>query len=587
MWKNAAAIALLSCASCGSEPDATPDAAADAARDAPEAATDAAKAPDASQPDATPLDASAQPDVTPDASQPDAAVPADMGAITLCSRPLLPVSTTRVTSQRPTLQFSRAPGLRNTRVEVCRERDCRAPVLSVDSPDDYLAVPTNLPAGVYFWRIVPRNAEGDTCTSATWQFTVPARSLTPPRSWGAALDVNGDGYGDLAVASVDAAGATGSVRVYHGSAAGLGDTPAAVYTGLTTRAGAYNAPPVAVPAGDLNGDGFGDLAVGLAAALDGDGQVLVYFGSPRGLPARPDADLRSTEGRHGRFGAALAGVGDIEGDGYADLVVGAPRATATSATDTGVPGRVYAFHGLPNGIRYTPTTTVTGPNPAGGEFGAALAGAGDVNSDRFPDLVVGAPGAARAYVYRGTALGLVASPIATFDDSATAGFGALVGSAGDVDADNHADVFVAGSGPDGRVLVRLAGRGGMFMAAPTVLAAGAAVSAVAAADTNADGYSDVAVGASSRAVVLGFLGSATGLATTPAYTLALPSVAGFGASLASVGDGNRDGASDLAAGGTGGAVAVFHGGATGAPAMARTLTLGDAVRSLGGAWGGL
>jgi hypothetical protein len=113
------------------------------------------------------------------------------------------------------------------------------------------------------------------------------------------------------------------------------------------------------------------------------------------------------------------------------------------------------------------------------------------------------------------------------------------------------------------------------------------VSAVAAADTNADGYSDVAVGASSRAVVLGFLGSATGLATTPAYTLTVPAAAGFGASLASVGDGNRDGASDLAAGGTGGAVAVFHGGATGAPAMARTLTLGDAVRSLGGAWGGL
>ena len=256
MWKHVAPFVLL--AACGSTDNTpVPDGSADAPGDVTTSDTpvvdtpspDDVTTPDATTPDATITDVTA-PDATvtdipvPDAPPPvDVVTPVDTSPIALCSRPLLPLSTSRVTSQRPTLQFARAPGLRNTLVEVCRERDCRAPVLSVDSPDDYLAVPSNLAAGVYFWRIVPRNAAGDTCASATWQFTVPARSLTPPRSWGAALDVNGDGYGDLAVASVDAAGATGSVRVYHGSATGLGDTPAAVYTGLTTRAGGPKHPP--------------------------------------------------------------------------------------------------------------------------------------------------------------------------------------------------------------------------------------------------------------------------------------------------------------------------------------------------------
>ncbi len=316
---------------------------------------------DVTQPtDAPPVDAPT-PDAPTDTTPADTAPPPDTSPIELCSRQLLPLSTARVSSQRPTLQFARAPGLRNTIVEVCRDRACRDVAISVDTPDDYVALTSNLAPGIYFWRLTPRNAEGATCQSATWQFTVPARSLATSRSWGASLDLNGDGFGDVAVASLDASGATGTVRVYAGSATGLSDAPVVELTGLTTQSGSYTAAPVPTPAGDLNGDGFADLAVGLPAVLNGDGQVLVYLGSARGVSSRPDADLRSTEGHNGRFGAALAGVGDIEGDGYGDLVIGSPRAGATSATDANVAGRVYSFHGLPNGVRYTPTTTITGP----------------------------------------------------------------------------------------------------------------------------------------------------------------------------------------------------------------------------------
>jgi FG-GAP-like repeat/FG-GAP repeat len=601
MWKHVAPFVLL--AACGGS-DNTPvsDGSADAAGDVTAPDTSVVDTPspdDVTAPDVTVTDATA-PDVTvTDATVTDATVtdvpvadvqppvdvtpPVDTSPIALCSRPLLPLSTTRVTSQRPTLQFARAPGLRTTLVEVCRTRECSSPTVSVDTPDDYVALTANLAPGLYYWRITPRNADGATCVGPTWQFTVPARSLTPSRTWGANLDLNGDGFADLAVATLAASGATGTVRVFYGTATGFEAAASTELTGLVTQSGSYTAAPVPVPAGDLNGDGFADLAVGLPAALNGDGQVLVYLGSPRGISTRPDADLRSTEGHNGRFGASLAGVGDIEGDGYGDLAIGAPRAAAASATDTSVAGRVYTFHGLPNGIRYTPTTTITGPAGPRGEFGAAVAGAGDVNSDRFPDLVVGAPGAGRAYVFRGTALGLIATPIATFDDAATANFGAMVGSAGDVDADDHADVFVAGGGSDGRVVVRPAGSNGMFMGAPVVLRGSGPVGAVAATDFNADGYSDVVFGVPSANSALLHAGSATGLSTT-AVTLASP-LAGFGASIVSVGDVQRDGPSDFVVGSSAGA-AVYTGVAMGSP-TARMLTVTDRVANLGGAWGGL
>ncbi|MFO0609997.1 MAG: FG-GAP-like repeat-containing protein [Polyangiales bacterium] len=600
-----------------SPPEASSDVVAHDALDAvasPDVAPDAT-APDAAPPDIAPPDApprdvpaldAPSPDVAPapdrlDASpdapapdrpaadaSPDAPAP-DVPAIALCSIPLLPMNGARVTSRRPTLQLARAPGLRETRVELCRDRACAAPVASVVTTDDFFVPTSDLAPGVWFWRLTPRNAEGLTCTTATWAFVVPSRSLTPSRSWGTLLDVNGDGRGDLAVATL-----TGEVQVFHGTATGLATTAAITLTGLPVTAGSYTAPPVPAAAGDLDGDGFVDLAVGLPAAVDGAGEVRVYRGSVRGIAAAASVTLRAPDGRFGHFGASLAAVGDIEGDGYADLVVGAPRALATSAADpTGVPGRVYAFHGAMDGVRATPTTTVTGPGGADGYFGASVAPAGDVNSDRFPDLVVGAPGARRAYVFRGTALGLATTPLATFADAAVARYGELVGCAGDVDADDHADVFVAGDDTAGRVDLRRAGADGAFAAAPTALAmAGVRFGrSVAAADVNADGYADLLVAAPDSGFgpprLLVYVGGAAGLATSPAFTLGAPGgVAGFADSVASVGDVNGDGASDFATGGAGGMV-FLTGAAMGAPAARLTFLAAGRVASVAGSVGGL
>jgi hypothetical protein len=152
--------------------------------------------------------------------------------------------------------------------------------------------------------------------------------------------------------------------------------------------------------GDLNGDGFGDIAVGAPGRGSGKGRVYVFLGgaSPSASPA-----LTIDGGAAGDlFASSIARLGDINGDGYADFVVGAPGAD-------GGRGSVSVFHGgaeLPS----TPSQVIAYPGPASayGErprFGSALAGGGDLNGDGPPDFVVGAPGVSfergSIFVYKG------------------------------------------------------------------------------------------------------------------------------------------------------------------------------------------
>ncbi len=75
-------------------------------------------------------------------------------------------------------------------------------------------------------------------------------------------------------------------------------------------------------AGDLDGDGLGDFAVGIPLDTGGAGRVSVVFGLASGVPSNQQQLSRMVAGVH--FGSALAATGDYDGDGYADLVVGSP-----------------------------------------------------------------------------------------------------------------------------------------------------------------------------------------------------------------------------------------------------------------------
>ncbi|MBM4249075.1 MAG: hypothetical protein FJ149_06515 [Euryarchaeota archaeon] len=195
-------------------------------------------------------------------------------------------------------------------------------------------------------------------------------------------DFNNDGRPDFAVgaplASPGGRTATGSVYIFSGP----GDTGPVVISGEQSLAN-FSA---SMAAGDFNGDGITDLAVGAPTMKDlgrNLGAVLVYSGGPKGID--PASKPTAIWGRwdRARYGTSLACPGDLDADGTDDLLVGAPNA---------VPLGSLAEHGLVELILTgrNKTVQIWGENP-NENFGYSLAAAGDVNRDMFKDFVIGAP----------------------------------------------------------------------------------------------------------------------------------------------------------------------------------------------------
>lgn len=113
--------------------------------------------------------------------------------------------------------------------------------------------------------------------------------------------------------------------------------------------------------GDLNGDGYGDLAVGAPAAASATGRAHVYLGGPSGLAWTPDTTLEGTDGPDAWFGGLVVSAGDVKGDGYPELVVGAAGASGST-------GRAYLYPGAASGLATSPATTLTGPDGPSGRF---------------------------------------------------------------------------------------------------------------------------------------------------------------------------------------------------------------------------
>jgi hypothetical protein len=164
-------------------------------------------------------------------------------------------------------------------------------------------------------------------------------------SVGPAGDVNGDGFTDVVVGSpFFGPGQEGRVQVYHGSATGLSSVPAwAVQGGIGT--GFLFLGYSARTAGDVNGDGYADLLVG--APLSGN--AYLYLGSATGLAMTPAWPPPGFPPSGGFYGVTVA-AGDVNGDGYADLVVGAQQDTAGQTEE----GRVLFYYGYGQGRSVTP-----------------------------------------------------------------------------------------------------------------------------------------------------------------------------------------------------------------------------------------
>ncbi len=392
-------------------------------------------------------------------------------------------------------------------------------------------------------------------------------------------DVDGDGYADVIVGAyqfTNGEGNEGRAFLYRGTETGLQIVP-----GWTAEGGQLNAEfgwSVA-SAGDVNGDGFGDVIVG-APHYGNDqffeGRAYLYLGSASGLSATP-AWFAESDIPGGTFGYSVAGAGDVNGDGFDDVIVGAYQLSNDQAGE----GRAYVYLGSASGLSPTPAWTAEG-DQADAFFGYAVSGAGDVNHDGYDDVIVGAPNfdngetdEGRAYLYLGSASGPSTAPAWIAEgNQEIARFGSAVAGAGDVNRDGYADVIVGapyfhnGQEEEGRAYLYLGSASGLSpdpawtgeSDQPYALF-GAAVAT--AGDVNGDGYADAIVGApyatngqSGEGQAFAYLGTASGLSATPAWSAESDQAgARFGWSVATAGDVNRDGLDDLIVG-----APLFHNG---------------------------
>lgn len=385
-------------------------------------------------------------------------------------------------------------------------------------------------------------------------------------------DVNGDGFSDVIVGvpyyDSDLTDA-GSVLVFHGSSKGLASEPSWQVEGEVSTA--YIGLAVS-SAGDVNGDGYSDVLIGSykyspsAAWL---GMVSLYYGSP-GVPAET-ADWQYLPDDFWWnpisvwFGSSVSNAGDVNGDGYADVIIGAPGYSFNE--DYFGRGKAYIFHGSDQGFSEEPDWLDFGEDDYS-YFGASVDIAGDVNGDGYDDVVIGAPrdGGGAVFVYHGSASGLPANEEIKLKGSG--GFGGAVSGAGDVNGDGYADIMVGASkysnGQDweGAVYVYFGSKGGL-KSTPAGSAesnksyARLGYSVDEAGDVNADGYSDIIAGSPGRSgslpeqgKVYGWYGSSSGILQGGYDWSAKGSQAHarFGSSVAGAGDVNGDGYSDIIVG---------------------------------------
>jgi len=382
-------------------------------------------------------------------------------------------------------------------------------------------------------------------------------------------DVNGDGVSDLIIGSRfydSGLPYEGAAFIYYGSGTNpVSSSDATLEYNQNDSDYGWSV----ASAGDINNDGFDDVIIGAKRYDNGEfneGAAFVYHGSETGLSLIADALLESNQGGDS-LGSSVASAGDVNGDGYDDVIVGAEN----YANGESFEGASFVYYGSDSGLSSSASVQMES-DQAEASFGYSVAGAGDVNSDGFDDVIVGSyrydngqndEGA--AFVYYGSAAGLSSSVDLILESNQdNAQFGFSVSAAGDVNDDGYADVVIGannynnGESNEGAAFIYYGSVVGLNSTADVTLESNIenahyASSVAYAGDVNSDDIDDLIVGAPSigPGTVFIYYGSIAGPESSASITLeSTQSGASFGQSIASAGDLNADGYDDVIIGAT-------------------------------------
>lgn len=392
-------------------------------------------------------------------------------------------------------------------------------------------------------------------------------------------DVNGDGYGDLIVGAPGFDSNRGKVYVYCGGPHGLSDKPCWAMQG--EHVGDQFGDRVG-QAGDVNGDGYADVFVSAPSYQGGLGRCEVYLGGKKGLKKKADWSVSPRSGAQ-QFGDCTHPTGDVNGDGYDDLLVGAYQALSSA-------GRALLYLGGPQGL--SPVAAWEGKGEAeSDQYGYTLGSAGDFDGDGYGDILLGAKfhdpsaelkmkakamaTAGKAYFYPGSAQGPKPLAWTALGSERGAQFSVRGYGVGDLDGDGHPELLISEPGADeGWGAVHIYSSPG-FRLRWTLRGKDLGVNdfgraAGPAGDLNGDGYDDLVIAGRQRdqGKVFVFLGGPAGLAAKPAFQISSGTdKGGYGSWVAPAGDLDGDGLDDLVIGAEissetlslGGKVYVFYG----------------------------
>ena len=393
------------------------------------------------------------------------------------------------------------------------------------------------------------SAEGDAFQE--YSFTGAAAVDYYGFSVASAGDVNADGFDDIIVgAPFNDAGGTdaGRAYIYFGSYV-IDYTADVILTGII--AGSRLGYSVS-SAGDVNNDGYADVIAGASGISSNTGGAYIYYG---GSSMNNVADVTlSGQSAGEQFGYSVSHAGDVNGDGFSDVIVGA-------YAYAGFTGRVYAFFG--SAFMDNNVDIIFASGDAGSGYGVSVSSAGDVNADGYRDIIVSellGPGSlGKAFIYHGGQNMDNAADVTMIGATPADYFGSSVSTAGDMNGDGFDDVIVGsiyfnsqagaayiyfgGANMNNTADVTFNGVAGTDFFGGYVAGAG---------DVNGDGYKDVIVGArqndaggSNSGCAYLFWGGATVNNVPDAVFSGNIANDQFGFSVASAGDVNRDGYSDL------------------------------------------